>query len=92
MSKSKEKQLKNENESTLEFEEITETSKLSETKQENEEIENDDEELDAENETFEIVFKSNVNHNGTRYRKGESLEVSEVEYAVLLKAGVIDAE
>ncbi|QNK86433.1 hypothetical protein H7992_14315 [Sporosarcina sp. resist] len=47
-----------------------------------------DEEV-LETKTQEVVFNTNVKHGKALYKKGESLEASEAEYEVLLKAGVI---
>lgn len=39
--------------------------------------------------TQKVAFIVNVKHNNTCYKKGESLEVPEADYEVLLKAGVL---
>lgn len=70
--------------------EIAETSELTETVDTSQAPETPEEPNNEEN--IEIVFNTNVKHGDTRYKKGESLEVSEEEYEILLKAGVIDNE
>jgi hypothetical protein len=46
----------------------------------------------AEGEYISVVFNTNVKHNETRYVVGEKAVVSQEDYEVLLKAGVIDGD
>jgi hypothetical protein len=46
----------------------------------------------AEVEMVSVVFNTNVKHNETRYVVGEKVEVSQEDYEIFLKAGVIDGD
>jgi hypothetical protein len=43
-------------------------------------------------EMVSVVFNTNVKHNETRYVVGEKVEVSQEDYEIFLKAGVIDGD